>query len=37
MILATDIGGWGWLFVLPFMTVAGALTGAAMEWQLPED
>jgi hypothetical protein len=27
----------GWLCMLPFMTVFGAITGAAMNWQLSED
>lgn len=37
MLFWTDIGRWGWLFMLLFMTVAGAVTGAAMEWQLADE
>jgi hypothetical protein len=32
----SDFGFWGWVFMLSFMTVSGAVTGAAIEWQLPE-
>jgi hypothetical protein len=27
-------GIWGWVFMLMFMTVCGAVTGAAREWQV---
>jgi len=36
MLLLTDFPVWGWVFMLIFMTVSGAVSGAAMEWQLPE-
>jgi hypothetical protein len=36
MLLRTDLPVWGWVFMLSFMTVAGAVAGAAMEWQSPD-
>src|ERR1700733_6814009 len=37
MLLASDIPYWGWPFMLPFMTAFGAISGAALEWQLNEE
>ena len=38
MLFRTNIAPWGWVsLMLSFMTVFGAISGAALEWQLPED
>lgn len=37
MLLRSDFPVWGWVFMLSFMTIMGAVTGAAMEWQLYDE
>jgi hypothetical protein len=37
MLFRSDFGPWGWVFMLSFMIASGALTGAAIEWQLSDD
>jgi hypothetical protein len=37
MLIRTDIPIAGWLFILPFMGVLGAVIGATIEWQVPRD
>jgi hypothetical protein len=37
MLSRMDVGPWARLFMLSFMTVSGAVTGAAIEWQLPDE
>jgi hypothetical protein len=37
MLVRTDFTAWGGVFMLSFMTMAGAVTGAAVEWQLPDE
>jgi hypothetical protein len=37
MLSISDFPFWGWVFMLAFMTACGAVTGAAMEWQLTKE
>jgi hypothetical protein len=37
LLLLSDFPIWGWVFMLLCMTIGGAVTGAAMEWQLPDE
>ena len=32
----SDMPSTAWYLVLPWMTACGAVTGGAMEWQMPE-
>jgi hypothetical protein len=35
LLLLSDFPIGGWVFMLLFMTIGGAFTGAAIAWQLP--